>query len=85
MDTVEKILVYIAMISSMIVSYTAREALVVVWIAVLGIQFLRALKGNRKSFIISFFCVLLMIFGQKAVIQCVEQIKELLKTIDLEK
>lgn len=68
----KKILVYIAMISSMIVSYTAREALIIVWIAVLGIQFLRALKGNRKSFIISFFCVLLMILGQKTVIQCVE-------------
>lgn len=54
MGTMEKILVYIAMISSMIVSYTAREALIIVWIAVLGIQFLRALKGNRKSFIISF-------------------------------
>lgn len=35
----KKILVYIAMISSMIVSYTAREALIIVWIAVLGIQF----------------------------------------------
>ena len=37
-----------------------------------GYSIFRALKGNRKSFIISFFCVLLMIFGQKAVIQCVE-------------
>ena len=73
----KKVLVYIAMISSMIVSYTAREALIIVWIAVLGIQFLRALKGNRKSFIISFFCVLLMILGQKTVIQCVEHQAEI--------
>lgn len=73
----KKIFVYIAMISSMIVSYTAREALIIVWIAVLGIQFLRALKGNRKSFMISFFCVLLMILGQKTVIQCVEHQAEI--------
>jgi hypothetical protein len=73
----KKIFVYIAMISSMTVSYTAREALIIVWIAVLGIQFLRALKGNRKSFMISFFCVLLMILGQKTVIQCVEHQAEL--------
>ncbi len=73
----KKIFVYIAMISSMIVSYTARKALIIVWIAVLGIQFLRALKGNRKSFMISFFCVLLMILGQKTVIQCVEHQAEI--------
>lgn len=73
----KKGLVYIVMISSMIVSYTARGALIIVWIAVLGIQFLRALKGNRKSFIISFFCMLLMILGQKTVIQCVEHQAEI--------
>ena len=73
----KKILVYIAMIRSMIVSYTARKGLLIAWIAVLGIHFLRALTGNRKSFIISCFCVLLMIFGQKAVIQCVEHQAEI--------
>ena len=73
----KKILGYLGMLACMVISYTAREALVIAWIAVLGILFIRALKSDRKEFIIVALCMILMLLGQKVVIYCVEQQAEI--------